>query len=184
MKLLKNLLSMGEEIRSKKIRLDTQILLDLWSKDEGIVLKAILNLRSGGNIHYIPEILKLLNSTTSEPVEKELIRFLSDVKDTAAIPFIVAGLRDQDLARARGNIVSACWQSGLDFSQEVDLFVRLFLEGDYRTALESFTVIEESVLNLDKGKIEHARNLVLGGMDKVSEEKKPLARELINLLQV
>jgi HEAT repeat protein len=175
---------MPEENNPRKIKLDAQILRDLSSENEGIVIRAIQDLRSGGNIHYIPELLKLLNRTSSEPVEKELVRFLSDVKDTAAVPLILDGLRDRDLAGARENIVSACWQSGLDFSRGVELFVRLFLEGDYRTALESFTVIEESLMNLSEEKIESARNLVLGGLEKVSDEKRPLARELVKLLQV
>ena len=114
---------MPGENKSKKIRLDPQILKDLWAEDYRIVLKAIHKLRSGGSIHYIPELLKLLNKSEEEPVEKELIRFLSDVKDTAAIPYILAGLKDRNLAEARANIVSACWQSGLDFSREMDLFI-------------------------------------------------------------
>ena len=175
---------MPEENKPGKIKLDARILRDLSSENEVIVLRAIQGLRSGGNIHYIPELLKLLNRTSSEPVEKELVRFLSDVKDTAVVPLILDGLRDRDLAGARENIVSACWQSGLDFSRGVELFVRLFLEEDYRTALESFTVIEESLMNLSEEKIESARNLLLGGLEKVSDEKKPLARELVNLLQV
>jgi hypothetical protein len=176
---------MPQENKPKKARrLDNRILMDLWSAEEKTTLKAIRELRSQGSIHYIPELLKLLNMTKSETIEKELVRFLSDVKDTSAIPFILDGLRDRDLAGARGNIVSACWQSGMDFSRDVELFIRLFLEGDYRTALESFTVIEESVIKLSREKLEHALNLILGEMDRVNEEKKPLARELVKLLQV
>lgn len=175
---------MPGEDKSKKPRLDPQILKDLWSDDERIVLKAIYNLRSGGSIHYIPELLKLLDRTGAESVEKELVRFLSDVKDTAAVPHILAGLKNPGLAGARGNIVSACWQSGLDFSGEIDLFIKLFLEGDYQVALESFTVIEESVINLSMEDIDKAREQVLGGLERLSEEKKPLASELVRLLQV
>jgi HEAT repeat protein len=181
---LKNLWSMPRENKPGKARLDNRILMDLWSEDEKTTLKAIRELRSKGSIHYIPELLKLLNKTTSETVEKELVRFLSDVKDTAAIPFILDGLRDRDLAGARGNIVSACWQSGLDFSRDVELFIQLFLEGDYHTALESFTVIEESVINMSGEKIEHARDLLMRELDRVNEEKGALARELVKLLQV
>ena len=92
-------------------------------------------------------------------------------------------LRDSDLAAVHGDIVSACWQSGLDYSAELELFIRLFLEGDYRTALESFTVIEESVINMGGQEIEKARKLLLGGQEQITEEKKPLATELVNLLQ-
>ena len=131
----------------------------------------------------MPELLKLLNRTGSELIKKELIRFIADAKEADAVPHILAGLRDPDLAAVRCDIVSACWQSGLDYSAELELFIRLFLEGDYRTALESFTVIEESVINLGKQEIEKARKLLLGGQEHITEEKKPLATELVKLLQ-
>jgi hypothetical protein len=166
----------------KKPRLDPVFIKDLRSGDEKTVLKALMNLRSAGSIYYIPELLALLNTTSSEAVERELVRFISDIRDPAAIPFILEGLKDPGLAGARGNIVSACWQSGHDFSAETGLFVKLFLEGDYRTALESFTVIEELILDLDPEAIEKARAEVLGGLEQLSEEKKPLALELVKLL--
>ncbi len=171
------------ENESKKKKLDPQVIRNLRSEEERIVLKTIHGLRSKGYIDYIPELLKLLNRTGSELIEKELVRLIADTKKAAVMPYILAGLRDPDLAAARGDIVSACWQSGLDFSRDLELFIRLFLEGDYRTALESFTVIEESVQNLSGQEIEDARNLVLEGLEQVSKEKKPLARELVKMLQ-
>jgi hypothetical protein len=172
-----------EESAKKKVKLDPAITRDLWSGDEKTVLKALMMLRTGGSIYYIPELLRLLNDTRAEPIEKELVRFLADVKDKAAVPFIVSGLRNPELNSARWKIVSACWQSGLDFSPEIDLFSKLFLEGDYQTALESFTVIEESALNLNPGEIAKLRDTILGGMKTLSEEKKPLARELVKILE-
>ncbi len=173
---------MAEDKNSKKKKLDALIIRDLRSDDENIILKALQNLRSAGNIQYIPELLKLLNRTPGETVERELVRFIADIKDAAAVPFILAGLRDPELVSARGNLVSACWQSGHDFSGELELFIRIFLEGDYITALESFTVIEESVYKLGTADIEKARDAVLGGLEQLSEEKKPLAMELVKLL--
>jgi len=172
------------EKNTKKAKLDTQLIKDLWSENDKLVLKAIQSLRSMGNIHYLPELLSLLNQTDSETVEKELVRFLADIKDPASIPFILAGLRDPALNTARGNIVSACWQGGMDFSGELDLFIRLFVEGDYRTALECFTMIEEAVVNLEYTDMEKLRKQVLGGLEKISEEKKPLANELVKLLEI
>jgi hypothetical protein len=97
---------------------------------------------------------------------------------------ILAGLRDPALNAAHGSIVSVCWQSGMDYSRELDLFIRLFVEGDYRTALECFTVIEEAVLDMEDADLEKLRKQMLGGLEKVSEEKKPLASELVKLLEI
>ncbi len=170
--------------KSKKIvKLDPLLLKDLWSGEQTPVLKTLKKLRSAGNIGYVPEILKLLNQPPGELIRKELVQFLSDIKKPAVIPFILAGLKDPELKGARASIISACWQSGLDYSHDLPLFVQLFLEGDYATSLEAFTLIEESVLDLGREEINAVLTIVQKGMDKQDEAKKPLTMELVKILQ-
>ena len=160
------------------------MLKGLWSADDLLVLKTLHLLRTAGNLAYIPDLLNLLGQTDNERIEKELIRFIADIKEQGAVPVIVEGLKQPGLKRARAGILSAIWQSGLDYSRYTDLFIQLFLEGDYMVALESFTVIEQSIDYLSEQEIREERKNLLDGLDQVSEDKKPLARELVNLLQV
>jgi hypothetical protein len=171
------------ENKIKKVKLDPLLIRDLWSGEDTIVLKTLKKLRSVGNIGYIPELLKLLNQANSEYIRTEIVQFIADVKKPAIIPFILSGLKDPELKEARGYIITACWQSGLDYSHDLPLFIRIFMEGDYATALEAFTVIEESAVNLSMDELAQIRILVLKDIEKVSEEKKPLALELVKLLQ-
>jgi hypothetical protein len=166
----------------KKYKLDPQLLKDLWSGEERTVLKTLWMLRSRGNIGYIPELLKLLNTDPAEVIRRDLIQLISDIKSPDAKPFILAGLRDQELSRAREYILTACWQSGLDYSQHADVFVDLFLDGDYSTALEAFTVIEEATVNMNPEQLNEIRDQVRDGLQELTENKKPLAVELVRLL--
>lgn len=168
---------------TQKKKPDPEVLKNLRSADDNLVLKTIHKLRTAGNLAYIPELLKLLSLPPNEIIEKELIMFLADIKETGIVPMIVAGLKKPGQKRARAGILSAIWQSGLDYSKYIDLFIQLFLEGDYLVALESFTVIEQSVEYLSDQEIAEDRNHLLDGLHNVSEDKKPLARELLNLLQ-
>ena len=169
---------------TQKKKPDPQILKDLWSADDLLVLKTLRKLRTAGNLTYIPDILKLLSQTRNELIEKELIRFLADIKELGVVPLVVAGLKKPGLKPAHAGILSAIWQSGMDYSRYMDLFIQLFLEGDYLVALESFTVIEQLIEHLSNQEIADERNNLLDGLDSVSEDKKPLARELVNLLQI
>jgi hypothetical protein len=47
-------------------------------------------------------------------------------------------------------LVSSCWQSGLNYSDYSFDLAKVFLTGDYVTAIECLTVIEESVHELSK----------------------------------
>jgi hypothetical protein len=159
-------------------------LKDLWSSDDNLVLKTLHKLSKAGNLIYVPDLLKLLSQTRNELIEKELIRFLANIKKQDVVPLVVAGLKEPGRKSAHAGILSVIWQSGLDYSKHMDLFIQLFLEGDYLVALESFTVIEQSIKHMSDQKIEKERNHLLNSLDRVSEDKKPLARELVNLLQI
>ena len=171
------------ENKTKKVKLDPIIIRDLWSEEEKLVLKTLKKLRSAGNIGYIPELLKLLQKTHNETIRKELVLFIADIKDPRVIPFFLAGLRDPGLKDIRGSIVSACWQSGLDYSKDLELFIQVFFEGDFVTALEAFTVIEEAAFDLPPEELKKILKLVQKGLKKVDEEKKPLSIELEKLLK-
>jgi hypothetical protein len=173
---------MNQEFQKK--RRDPQILKDLWSADDLVVLKTLRKLRSAGNLTYVPDLLSLLSQTRKELIEKELIIFLADIKVQGVVPIFVKGLKEPGLKAARAGLLSAIWQSGLDYSKYLHLFIQLFLEGDYLVALESFTVIEQSIEHLSDPEIKEERKHLLNGMTRVSEDKMPLARELASLLQI
>ena len=82
---------------TQKKKPDPQILKDLWSADDLLVLKSLGKLRTSGNLTYIPEILKLLSQTRKELIEKELIMFLADIKEQGVVPLVVAGLKKQQV---------------------------------------------------------------------------------------
>ncbi len=105
----------------------------------------------------MPDLLNLLSQPPKELIEKELVVFLADIKVQGVIPIIVKGLQDPGLKAAHVGILSAIWQSGLDYSKHLHLFIQLFLEGDYLVALESFTVIEQSIEHLSHPEIEQQR---------------------------
>ncbi len=169
---------------TQKKKPDPNILKDLWSADDLLVLKTLRKLSMAGNLIYVPDLLKLLSQARNELIEKELIRFLANIKKQGVVPLVVAGLKKPGLKNARAGILSTIWQSGLDYSKHMDLFIQLFFEGDYLVALESFTIMEQSIEHLSDLEIEEKRNNLLDGLDRVSEDKKPLARELVNLLQI
>lgn len=180
---LKNWKHMPQD-KPRKIKLDSEIVKGLNSGNEQIILRSLGKLRSVGSIQYIPELLKLLGKVPGTDIEKELVRFLSDIKNPGAIPFVIKGLKDKNLRHVRTAIVSSCWQSTLDYRSALPLFVDIFFEDDYTTAIECFTVIEESAMEMEAEEVRKIRDRVLSGIAGVSEEKRPLAHELVRTLEI
>jgi hypothetical protein len=80
-------------------------------------------------------------------------------------------------------LISSCWQSGLDYSGYSSDFANLFLASDYMTAIECFTVLESSVINMTKSEKNKIINMIRTGTPSVVGEKTVLALELISVLE-
>jgi hypothetical protein len=171
------------EKETRKRKLDPELLKRLRSGNETAVLKALGELRSSGHLEYIPHLLDIMSLSESENVHREMVSFLADIKVKAVTQYLIDGLKNPALQGVRSEIASVCWQSGMDYSEHIDLFIDIFLESDYMTSLESFSVIEQSLEYLTEEECAQKRDLVLEGLERVSDEKKPLAKELLHMLK-
>jgi len=171
-----------EKPNNKKKRIDPALVKRLRSDDSQKALSALRELRAVGHCDYMPELLKLLKETDFEEVKKELSLFLSDIKDKGCIPYIIDSLNNDHFQPVKNIIVAACWQSRLDYSGHIDTFINIFINEDYLTSLEAFTVIEESLLSIPEEKLSGYRDRLISSIEDIDNEKKPLLRELINLM--
>ena len=167
--------------KSRK-KINAVLLNKLWSDDAQKVLSALRELRMAGHCEYLPELLKLLNETQNEEIKKELAIFLCDIRDKGCIPHIIDSLNDDQFQHVKNIIVSSCWQSRLNYSNHIDTFIQIFIKEDYLTALEAFTVIEESLPDIPDEKIKEYRFRLISAIEDISREKKSLLKELINLM--
>jgi hypothetical protein len=164
-------------------KLNNEIIKRLRSDKPGMVIPVLNHLRQ--SVHasdYLYEIFNLLNQTNDSDTRRELSLFLSDIKDPTAIPQIIKVLNDNRYRPVWSIITAACWQSGLDYSKNLDTFIRLLLEEDYMTALEAFSVIEQSIHLLDEEKMKSYRQKLIEGLKVVDKEKAPLVSEMIKIM--
>lgn len=153
------------------------------SADAGRIIKTLYEVRISGSIKMLPIILKMLNRHTAPEVKNEIIRLVSELKSPEAVPVIARSLEENDFGNEQDALVAACWQSGLDFSSHLKIFTGWFIRGDYKTALEAFTVIEESVGNASDDEINACIRYLREAELMVSEEKLPLFRELQKVIE-
>ena len=123
------------------------------------------------------------DSTDDFSVRKTIEGFMNDLKDQTASTEVINEIRKQWKADTISMLVSSCWQSGLDYSGYSPDLAEVFLKGDYVTALECLTVIEESVLELSReGKDEIIKIIEESPLSPVNE-KRSLTLELISILK-
>ena len=159
-------------------------LSEILNKDNIIVItKAIELLRQEKPFEGVIGLLTAFYDKTSDfAVRKSIAGFMNDLKDQTACEEVIIEIRKNWQPDTTSMLVSSCWQSGLSYSGYSTDLARIFLIGDYVTAIECLTVIEESVHELSKEEKSEIIKLLEEGTPSANDEKKALILELFSIL--
>src|SRR5664279_4340498 len=160
-------------------------LADTLDKENNIVVaEAIELLRQEKPFEGAIGLLADFYDRTSDfSIRKSIAGFMNDLKDQSACEEVIIQIRKKWKSDTVSMLVSSCWQSRLNYSEYAIDLARVFLVGDYVTAIECLTVIEESVHELSKViKDEIIKMLEENPISQINE-KKALAQELILILE-
>jgi len=157
-------------------------IVQLESKTPAVILAAIREIRHHGNIRMLPYLFKLLQPSTHEIVRKGIIMLIGEIKVKDAAAAIVHALEHTDMGDDFTPMVAACWQSGLDFSEYLPTFIKIFTDRDYQAAIEAFSVIEQSMGDASDAMQKKCIKMLDDVAGKVAEEKYPLFKELVKVV--
>jgi hypothetical protein len=159
-----------------------ELLKGLNSPDEVTVAQTLEKLRIHGNNEVLPALFALLFSGRMESLKDEIINLMNDVKDPGAVKVYMDAVKMYYGKPHYSDLISACWQCGLDFSEYIDQFIELVLDEDYYISLEAFSVIEENVTNLNSQQRSARLEFIRSKLDFLSPEKRLLVNEVCSLL--
>ncbi len=121
--------------------------------------------------------------TEDESVRKAIEGFFNDLKDQSACSEIISEIKNTWSTETINMLVSSCWQSGLNYSDYSSDLADTFLKGNYITAFECLTVIEETVSDLSREQKGAILSVFEKGNVPASDEKYMLVQELISVLK-
>ena len=122
--------------------------------------------------------------TRDEGLKLLISAFFNDMKERSCRAAVIESLASVSNQASKAMLASSCWQSGLDYSEHAVALAEIFMQSDYLTSLECFTVLETCsgmISNTDKSEIVNKLKDAAGTYDNV---KQLLAKELITVLQV
>lgn len=121
---------------------NAQIEKGLQSENKTEVLRAIKMLRKDGTAEHVSLAILALNSSSDDEVSNEIVKFLNDLKNQAALTPIVEGLQDEKLEGVHIFLLQAIWNSRLDALPYLEDLVNIAVKSDYLTCLEVLTILE------------------------------------------
>jgi len=149
-----------------------------------IVSEAIKSLRNEVPFEgAIGLLIAYYDRSANLSLKNQIRDFMNDLKEQSAIPEVIAEIKKDNKPETLRMLISSCWQSGLDYSGYSSDFARFFLDGDFMTAIECFTVIESSVHKIKRSKKNEIIKMIREESPGQINEKTALALELISVLE-
>ncbi len=162
---------------------DHNILLkELQSADHLKVIEALEELRVSGKATDIPVLLDLLHQSQNPEIKSKITGLFGNLKEKSAVPLIIEAIQDQKYAPELKQLVSCCWENGLDYSNYLSVFVDLLINSDFLIAFEAYTVITNMVTTIDQAKIDIEIEKLDQTMHTTTEDKKVLMLDVIDFL--
>lgn len=152
------------------------------SDQKDTVLEVIEELRSIGTVEFLNDLIFVLKYSEDEKVKSAIWKFLKDIKEQDAAKYFIEWLQNKDLEDLKYDILSICWQTKLDFSNYMDFYTELLINEDYLSAIEAFTVIENSMDNADGNQKEKCRDKLIEANPEMEDEKRKLSNALIEII--
>jgi hypothetical protein len=171
---------MDSQDGNKKLR---QQIASLRSSNRSAILETLKELRSEGDVSVLPELFNLMLIQEDEEVLDEITTLLNDLKDKEAAEILAEAIANPEYDKIQTSLVAACWQNGLAYGKHIATFVDVVVSGDYSAAVESFTVIEEAVGDLEQEQRVKLVRSLKSKLQQVEDQKKSLFAELIKAVE-
>jgi hypothetical protein len=129
---------------TKKAKIES-LLLDVKSSNTAIVKTAFEGLKIVGEPSILHPIILELNTKNHTEKNALILEFLACLKDRKARSVMMDLIQQTELKEYQQLLLSTIWNSPLDYTDYLEIFVDLALKGDFIITLECLTIIE----NLD-----------------------------------
>ncbi len=103
------------------------------------------------HVESLLNYLVALNEKEDRTTINAITKVLSFCTKDFVIAPIISTLKSIDSSNAtKASLLAVCWESGLDYTNNLDVFVDALIKGDEAVAIEAYTMIMEFTSKNDK----------------------------------
>ena len=139
---------------------NTEILNKLQSGDNGLITEAIQAVQENGDLNIAEALLATLRNIQDQHLETIIVNLLADIKEKKFADVIIRQIRETTDPGLKNQLLRIVWESSLDYTAHLELFLRLLQDEDFSVAFEASTVIENMIHNLTPAQREHLHSII------------------------
>ncbi len=157
---------------------------ELKDSDEFEFDEELKSIREKGDVEMIPVLVEFIEDEAIDIHRRHKIaELLGDITTPSAREILIESVNKLRGKPALAMVVSSLWQSRLDFSQWLDIFVEIMFDEELYTAIEAITLIENSLEKLDENQKTELRNSIRDRIILCKDEtRKFLILDMLNNL--
>ena len=165
---------------------DTQnILQNLQSNNEGIVLKGLQDARNKESVEILPAIINLMTNTKNPTVFGEIKLLLSELKIPNASDILVEYAGKESTIGFKDILIASLWRSGFSCEKHLKSLVNIACTEDYMTAFEALTVIANMESPLNQKELLECVSQTNEAIQQENDDKKNnLLKSLLGVLEL
>lgn len=133
------------------------LLEKISSGDDEQIAEALRDFKENGDLQAAGALLDHLRQIKDERLVTTLSNLLADIKDSQFRALLISKLEKAEDERTRSGLLRIIWESALDYSAYLDVFLRLLQDESFLVAFEASTVIENLVHRLSLEQIDRLR---------------------------
>jgi len=164
-------------------KLNQTILDNLKSGSPAKISSAIEEIKNIAGTKYLPFIIETLSNYDDDSIHKTISEFLFNLKEESAVTYIIDGIKNNQNKDILPILVSSCWQCGLSYKEYFVLFTEIFIESELVVAIESFSVIETVLDELNSKERQLIIDKVESSSNKMDSTKQSFATSLIDMIK-
>ncbi len=122
----------------------------LRSGNPEIVVQSIEEIKEKGTTSHFSILLALLHETEDREVKKKILSLFAELKSNETVPLLMDAIQNAKYKDELKELVSCCWQNGLNYSAYLPVFVDLVIDQNFPIGFEALTVIETMYGKIDQ----------------------------------
>ena len=157
------------------------LLKKIGSNDSELMAEAFREIKENGDDSILEPLLNLLETKPEVPVVSGIVNLLADVRASGFRKILTDRIRQTQDAQTKGDLLRIVWESSLDYSADLDLFLDILQNGEFAAAFEASTVIENLVHNLTEEQHNQLHELFESSI--IPEDKRFLIENIIEEME-
>ncbi len=164
-------------------RMINEILANPIEADPEQVQETLEQVKESGNPKILVGLFDLLHNSQHPEIKKSVLNLLSELKSKESVPYIIEAIKNEKYKNERAELISCCWQNGLNYNAYLPFFIDLVIHETFLIAFEAFTVIENMYGNVEEAIIEQEIIKIREALNSSGEEKAYLLNGLLIIIR-